>query len=340
MNGISLYTGGGIGELAIRNIIPDYRTVAYVEWDSYCKKLLRARIRDGVLDDAPIFSDVREFNRDWAELYCGKVDFISGGFPCQPFSVAGKRKGEADERNMWPATVECIRILRPRFAFMENVPGLFTHKYIRRIFGDLAEIGYDAQWLPLSAAEVGANHKREREWILAYPGSASNIGGQGPDKNSHGISEISRPAVCSRKSGGTGDVADSGCGSAGSIQYQSQPECNQKANIGESSQTLADTETGRYKRRRPDEMGERREMADGITRGGEVISDPTGDGCNKRRKSIASAGSDGIIRSDWWSVEPDLGRVAHGVANRVDRLKMLGNGWVPQVVARILQVNK
>ena len=167
MNGISLFSGTAIGELVFKHIIPGYRTVGYVEWDKHCQDVIRQRIKDGWFDDAPIFGDIREFNERYASLYAGKVDWLSGGFPCQPFSVAGRQLGEADERNMWPATRDAIRILRPRYFLGENVPGLVSHRYIYRVIADLAEIGYDAEWDIVGASDVGANHRRKRWWVIA-----------------------------------------------------------------------------------------------------------------------------------------------------------------------------
>jgi DNA (cytosine-5)-methyltransferase 1 len=163
-----LFSGAAIGELAFRHIIPDYRTVGYVEWDKFCQKVIMQRIKDGHISDAPVFGDIREFNRTYAHLYTGIVDIISGGFPCQPFSVAGRRAGASDERNMWPAMLDSIGIIRPRYALLENVPGLLTTGYERRIFGDLAEIGYDCEWDIVGASDVGAPHRRKRFWCLAH----------------------------------------------------------------------------------------------------------------------------------------------------------------------------
>lgn len=113
LNGLDLFTGSGIGSLAFKHTIPDYRTVCYVEWEPYCQAQIISRIADGVLDDAPIWDDIRSFD---GNQWRGKVDIITGGFPCQPFSVAGKRQGEADERNMWPDTIRVISEVRPRYA--------------------------------------------------------------------------------------------------------------------------------------------------------------------------------------------------------------------------------
>ena len=168
MNELSLFSGAGGGLLG--TMLLGFRPIGYVEWDDYCQRVIAARIRDGILPDAPIFGDIKTFiSEGYAASYTGLVDVITAGFPCQPFSVAGGQRGEDDPRNMWPQTIECIRIIRPRFAFMENVPGLLANRYIKRIFGDLAESGYDARWCCLSASQIGAPHIRERVWLLAYP---------------------------------------------------------------------------------------------------------------------------------------------------------------------------
>ena len=166
MRELSLFSGAGGGLLATKWLL-GWRTLGYVEIDDYCQKIIAARIRDDLLDDAPIFGDIRTFIREgFASGYRGMVDIVSAGFPCQPFSIAGQRKGAIDDRNMWPETVQCIRIVRPRYVLLENVPALLADKYIGRIFGDLAESGYDARWDCIPASAVGANHQRDRLWIV------------------------------------------------------------------------------------------------------------------------------------------------------------------------------
>lgn len=171
-----------------------WRPIGYVDIDDYCQRVIAQRIRDGLLPDAPIFGDIKAFiDSGCAELYRGVTDVITAGFPCQPFSVAGKQLGEDDPRNMWPATIECIRIIRPRYALLENVPGLlaprwslrlaalfgtrvirallwicqFHPAYCGSVLGDLASAGYDARWTVLGADDVGAHHERKRLWIKA-----------------------------------------------------------------------------------------------------------------------------------------------------------------------------
>ncbi len=164
MNELALFAGIGGGVLGGRLL--GWRTVCYVENDAYCIEVLKARIREGCLCDAPIWDDIKTFDgKPWAGL-----DVITAGFPCQPFSVAGKQKAERDDRNLWPETIRIIRVVRPRYAFLENVPGLLSrsHGYFGRILGDLAESGYDARWRIVSAGDAGAPHLRKRLWILAY----------------------------------------------------------------------------------------------------------------------------------------------------------------------------
>ena len=163
---LSLFSGAGGGLLATQYLL-GFQTVCYVEQDTYCQRVLQARIADGILDDAPIWDDVRTFNGcPWR----GQVDVVSGGFPCQPFSVAGKQAAESDERNCWPDTIRIIREVEPEWCFLENVPGLLSnsHSYFGVMLKDLAESGYDVAWKVLSAAELGAPHKRDRVWIVAH----------------------------------------------------------------------------------------------------------------------------------------------------------------------------
>jgi DNA (cytosine-5)-methyltransferase 1 len=166
---LSLFTGAG-GLLGTKLL--GWQTVGYVEWEAYCQQVIAQRIADGCLDAAPVFGDIRAFLSDgYAASYTGLVDVITAGFPCQPFSVAGKQRGEADDRNMWPDTAAVIRTVRPRFVLLENVPGLLSHRYFGTVLGDLASAGYDCRWRCLSAADCGAPHRRERLWIT---GSLAN----------------------------------------------------------------------------------------------------------------------------------------------------------------------
>ena len=167
MNAFHLFAGAGGGILA--SLLLGHKIIGANEIDGYCCDVLRQRQIDGCLPEFPIWNmDIREFNERIAPTYAGMVDILCGGFPCQPFSVAGKGRGKGDRRNMWPATLNAVRIIRPTFCFFENVPGLRRHPYYTQILFDLCIEGYFTHDGILSAGDCGATHKRERLWIMAY----------------------------------------------------------------------------------------------------------------------------------------------------------------------------
>jgi len=166
--GLDLFTGiGGISY----GLQPWVRTVCYVEIDEWCQRVIRERIGDGRLDDAPIWDDVREFD---ARPWVGAVDIISGGFPCQDISVAGHGAGLAGRRSgLFYEIARICRVIRPRFVFLENVPAIVVAgRGGWDVIGEFTQVGYDCRWGMLSAADVGAPHKRERWWCLAYAADA------------------------------------------------------------------------------------------------------------------------------------------------------------------------
>ena len=165
MNHLSLFTGYGGFDLGLRLANLQIRTVMYVEWERYPQEIIKARIKDGTLDDAPIWADISTL--DGSQLR-GVVDICTAGFPCQPHSVAGKGQGAGDDRNLWPDTARIIGEVRPRYVLLENVPGIIANRYIGTVLGSLSELGYDTEWGIVAAAEAGALHLRKRWWCLAH----------------------------------------------------------------------------------------------------------------------------------------------------------------------------
>ena len=165
MNHLSLFTGYGGFDLGLRLANLQIRTGMYVEWERYPQEIIKARIKDGTLDDAPIWADISTL--DGSQLR-GVVDICTAGFPCQPHSVAGKGQGAGDDRNLWPDTARIIGEVRPRYVLLENVPGIIANRYIGTVLGSLSELGYDTEWGIVSAAEAGALHLRKRWWCLAH----------------------------------------------------------------------------------------------------------------------------------------------------------------------------
>lgn len=322
MKELSLFSGAGGGLLG--TYLLGWRPVGYVEIDEYCQRVIAARIKDGILSDAPIFGNIHSFLSDgYAASYSGLVDVITAGFPCQPFSNAGKRLGADDPRNGWPATIECLRVVRPHYALLENVPGLLTSGYFGTVLGDLAACGFDCRWRILSAAEVGAPHRRDRLWICAYAKSERT---QQLPVRSGQSQQASIDADRLRE-----DVPYTD--SVGQRKWENQQECiterHTAPNAGAVGQVADANQIGRHGRAGQLRSGWGRQSENGgctISTYPERKRLEIGHGPTGERAQPAIAGG------DWWAVEPDVGRVANGMASRVDRLKALGNGQVPAVV--------
>jgi DNA (cytosine-5)-methyltransferase 1 len=162
MNELALFAGVGGGILGGKLL--GWRTVCAVEWEAYPASILCARQNDGLLAPFPIWDDVQTFD---GTKWRGIVDVISGGFPCQDISVAGNGDGLEGERSgMWREMARIIGEVRPRFTFVENSP-MLVNRGLERILADLTAMGYDSRWGTISAADIGANHKRDRIWIVS-----------------------------------------------------------------------------------------------------------------------------------------------------------------------------
>lgn len=170
---ISLCSGVGMldlgAALGFERLGRRLRTVAYVEREAFACSQLVALIEAGCLDAAPIFHDVTRFP---GRRFRGAVDCVIAGFPCQPHSHAGKREGVEDERWVWPDIARVVGDVGPDVVYLENVTGLVTSGGLDACLGDLASLGFDAEWGCVSAAGVGASHERDRIFILAYTSGA------------------------------------------------------------------------------------------------------------------------------------------------------------------------
>jgi DNA (cytosine-5)-methyltransferase 1 len=171
INHLSLCTGyEGIG-IGLRKIWPNVREIAYVEIEAFAVANLAAKIEEGWIHPTPIYTDLKSFPFDY---FLGKVDVLSAGFPCQPFSSAGRRDSTDDPRHLYPYIAEGISSCRPTYVVLENVEGIISSKtadgesVLKYVLGDLEERGYITSWGIFSAVEVGAPHQRKRVFIMAY----------------------------------------------------------------------------------------------------------------------------------------------------------------------------
>lgn len=271
------------------------------------------------------------------------VDILSGGFPCQDISNAGKRAGIDGERSgLWSEYARIICELRPRYVVVENVAALLG-RGMERVLGDLAACGYDAEWQSIRASDVGAPHRRERIWILAYPTHGRNPiladADAGGFRWPHDADEIDGSAF--QRRGHARDVIGQG-GEAVADATGSRCKGTRKhgsgspllsARSGECGPDVAHTERSGRRPSIADLSGE--SQPDAARCGSELenAAEPQleranifemGEPHDGRYDTLAS-------RSSWWAVEPDVGRVAYGVPARVDRLRGLGNAIVPQI---------
>ena len=297
MNELALFAGAGGGILG--GHLLGWRTVCAVEWEAYPASVLVARQNDKILPTFPIWDDVQTFDgKPWR----GIVDVVSGGFPCQDISVAGKGDGLDGERSgMWREMARIIGEVRPRYAFVENSP-MLTTRGLGTVLRDLAQLGYDAEWGVLGADDVGANHHRKRIWLLAYSNIYSNIRSQ-PTSNG-------TPNQAERKSRTQHSSTRQSCGTSDVFRTDSMQGY-------EESNILANTSIKRLQRH-----GDKR------------INDKS-----IKQTRFPWVSFDGGCRR-WWAVEPNVDRVVNGMAARVDRIKAIGNGQVPLCAATAWNILK
>jgi len=325
----------GIGGFALAAQWAGYTTVAFCEKEPYAQQILKERF-------GAVLADAAELQRNGSEHHAGGdsqmrrqvsksgngccprlhpdiftlngadyagVDLLTGGFPCQPFSVAGKRRGKEDDRALWPEMLRVIAEAKPRWILGENVAGIVTME-LDNILSDLEAIGYSAWPLVIPACAVDAKHRRDRVWILGHSSSAGceaqrnqSIGSESRSRQSE-ITSPSDVAHTENRNGRSGiSTAQEGIGEDG----------ERRRGLAGGGKDVADADEPRPQGRHGAELREcgcKRIAGQGYSRQGEPCS---------------------------WLPEPELGRVAHGVPHRSHRLRGLGNAIVPQVAYEIIR---
>lgn len=342
MNVLSLCAGvGGLDlgvELATGGVA---RTVCYVEREAHAAAVLVSRMEEALLAPAAVWSDLTTFDgREWR----GVVDLVVAGYPCQPFSTAGKRAGVDDPRHLWPHVARIIRECGAGLVLLENVPGHLSIGF-DAVCGDLQGMGYRVAAGVFSAAEVGASHRRERLFILAHSdggqreqrrGAVKDDGGaerrvSGSDGSDAGVADADERVSGGYNAGGWQErkseadgygsgVAQSLCGGLGrqaEVGPPSQPRIHEAhpgtehhgASVGPVDDTYVEGSQGRN---------------------GPI-------GCRGDERPTWPPGPEmdwtGIPEQCWPATEPDVRGVADGMAARVDRLRACGNGVVPLAAA-------
>ena len=279
MNHASLFSGIGGFDLAAE--AAGMQNIFSVENDAHCDKVLRKRF-----PNVRRFYDITEFD---GREYAGAIDVLSGGFPCQPFSVAGNRKGSEDDRALWPEMLRVIREIRPTWVLGENVPGIINME-LDSVLSDLEGEGYEIQAFVIPALSQDARHRRDRVWIVAHSADAR-------------VESLRKRKKCP--------------------DAVSNADGNRSCKSGEGIKTEFPN-------------------ADGET--GTIVPNADGNRLQGKWHKSNNARQAGLYNREagrkayQWPTEPCVGRVAHRVPNRVDRLKSLGNAIVPQIAFQLFRM--
>lgn len=297
MKFISLFAGIGGFDLGFERAW--MKCVAQVEKDPFCLRVLAKH-----WPDVERFEDVREFGKHNAPT----ADLVCGGFPCQPHSLAGKRKGAADDRDLWPEYRGVIGELKPTWVVGENVPGIRT-TILDQVLSDLEGMDYTTRTLVVPACAFDAPHRRERIFIIAY----SNRSWKSPSGEDRGVG--------GKRESISEDMADTE---------------RQRLEVGKRNQTPG---WSRIQSTRSSEQSLLEENMVNTRSNGVALIGQQSEGTGEHGNGRGVPPTDG---GKFWAVEPPVGRVADGVPRRVDRLRSLGNAVVPQVAEwigrRIMEV--
>jgi len=279
----------GIGGFALAAKWNGYRTVGFCDNEPYAQAVLKKH-----WPEVPCHKDIREVR---GELYAG-VTLLTGGFPCQPFSLAGKQRGKTDDRYLWPEMLRVIREAGPTWIVGENVAGI-VNMALDQVHADLEAEGYEVESIIIPACAVDAPHRRDRVWIIAR-NLADSVSLS--ERSAHGSKEW-------------------GC-----VRGREDEDISQRNEMGgnssDSRENVADTESSQSRQQT------KRQGREDTRRG----SQDCGGIEDSRREAVGERSGEAI-----WIAEPNVGRVANGIPNRSHRLKGLGNAIVPQVASEIIR---
>ena len=282
---LDLFSGIGAFSLGLERA--GFRTLAFCEVDPFCRRVLAKH-----WPEVPCYDDVRSLTAERLRADGISVDAICGGFPCQDISVAGRGVGIGGERSgLWSEFVRIIGEVGPRYVLVENVAALLG-RGLGTVLGDLAALGFDAEWHCIPASAVGAPHRRDRVWIIAH--DAQQRWGDAGVALAGGGDGIGWPQVEDR--GLRCDVADATRLLGNGRNDNARSCCESTVSVPEPGNS------------------------------GGALRDPWRIKTARHRRIVGA-----VSQSDWWLAEPNVGRVAHGVPDRVHRLRSLGNSLVPQI---------
>jgi DNA (cytosine-5)-methyltransferase 1 len=321
MNHLDLFSGIGGFSLGLEKV--GFKTIAFCEREEYCRMLLQKHWK-GV----KIYNDIKKLEgKDIKE----PVDILTGGFPCQPYSVAGKQKGTNDDRYLWPEMFRVIKEVKPTFIIAENVRGLINIQdgmVFETVCSDLESEGFEIQTFIIPAAGVGAPHKRERVYIVGYSkhnGSLTSKIKRGDNKINDRTEEGENTTLEPERTSRSRD---------NEIMENTRRELHERSSIREKNEDETRKEiTDQYQR---SSSAPRFNVADSKSKQSFSKYNREEQGETSKQKQIESGGSRSwTLREADWVFEPNVGRVANGVPGRAHRLRGLGNAIIPKIAEEI-----
>ena len=359
---LDLFSGIGGFSLALEST-GHFQTIGFVENDEYCQAVLQHHF-----PEVPILGDIKNVTKETVPT---RPDVICGGFPCQPFSVAGDQRAKDDPRHLWPEMLRIIKEQKPTWVVGENVSGL-VKLGLDEILDEMEDQGYSTRTFNIPAFSVGAPHQRQRLWIIGHLGDPEHNGPPTPERQRGLLKQPEEPkkqiSIWELEGAGSasGDVANpdnegvrsriggddfdyeeesgeggvDGEGSAGDDEwYDTSPTQDEGVDVSNPDNTRDRTQEHRVDEDGKKNIQGRQEHTQSkSSRHGADIPDPNGKGLQGQRKKYKlpkSKRKREIGRSSWWDVEPNVGRVAYGVPNRVFKLRALGNSIIPQIARKI-----
>ena len=359
---LDLFSGIGGFSLALEST-GHFQTIGFVENDEYCQAVLQHHF-----PEVPILGDIKNVTKETVPT---RPDVICGGFPCQPFSVAGDQRAKDDPRHLWPEMLRIIKEQKPTWVVGENVSGL-VKLGLDEILDEMEDQGYSTRTFNIPAFSVGAPHQRQRLWIIGHLGDPEHNGSPTPERQRGLLKQPEEPKKqisiweSEGASSASGDVANpdnegvrsriggddfdyeeesgeggvDGEGSAGDDEwYDTSPTQDEGMDVPDTDDTRDRTQEHRVdKDGKKNIQGRQEHTQSKSSRHGADIPDPNGKGLQGQRKKYKlpkSKRKREIGGSSWWDVEPNVGRVAYGVPNRVFKLRALGNSIIPQIAQKI-----
>jgi len=356
---LGLCAGYGGIELGLSRAIPNLRSVALCEIEAFPIANLVAKMEAGLMDAAPIWTDLKTF--PWEE-FRGKVGILSGGYPCQPFSTAGKRLGKEDQRHLWPFIADGIAAMRPSVCFFENVEGHISMG-LSDVIEDLAGMGYRTTWGIFSAREIGAPHQRKRVFILAYANCIRNAGSRNqlgmPSKTRQWRENTSQDRN-NQQARQREELADSHNSGSGQDQLLSELRTTGIEQSSRCSWVSSESpkrrevdawpsrlQQSQYSWEPPRVVGNSKRIRLESTRDegavGEEVRNPKAERCKSSSSTEESSDPKHFVSEAQSTLGRDIDGTTSGMGyaelcitcdNRTDELRLLGNGVVPATAER------